>query len=140
MAAVLAVLWLALPVTLPRADVHNATAECLSLNTPAASPDVTTLERCRALQPRDTQLLVALGDAYQKAGDDRRAEGAFREVLRVDPGYAEVRLRMARILLAGQRFEAAEVELNAALRVQPNRRELQTLLEAVHAGARMARR
>lgn len=133
-AAVLVVACVALPVTLPRQDDRDANTACASLNAPTASPGLAVLERCFASHPRDTQAMVALGDAFRRVGEDRRAEDVYRAVLRVDAGYAEVRVRVARLLLDHHDFGAAAVEINAALLIQPNRRELQDLLVAAQRG------
>jgi len=116
-----------LPVALPRPSATASDADCLTISDPPPTPGPAgraALERCRTLYPDDAELLADLGDEYDAANDPARAEAAYRQALSVDPGLADVRLKLGRLLLRGGRREDALREAEAALRVQPNRSAL----------------
>jgi len=124
-----------LPASMPAHSSGVSSEECLTLaDTPAAGKPLSLLERCHAFYPRDVELLADLGTAYERV-DVSRAEHAYRQALELDPGYAELRLRLGRLLL--RRGAAAEAvrEAEAALRVQPNRQALVALLNEARATA-----
>lgn len=114
----------ALPVALPRPTAVASDADCLTISDrpPTLGPARrAALERCRTLYPDDAELLADLGDEYDAANDPGRAEAAYRDALAVDPAFADVRLKLGRLLLRSGRREDALREAEAALRVQPNR-------------------
>ena len=129
-------LWAAaLPVSLSRGANAASDEDCLTLaDAPAAPrPDLpATLERCSALYPNDTELLADLGAHYEAGGRRSEAEAVYRRALAVDPGYAELRLRLGRLLLARGAAALARREAEAALEVQPNRQALLDLLRDAH--------
>jgi tetratricopeptide (TPR) repeat protein len=116
----------ALPVPLAPEAAGDPAGQCLTAaDSDPGSPraDVALLERCSALYPGDVELLAELGAGYE-AASPTRAEATYRQVLVLDPEHAEVRVRLARLLL--RRGAAAEAvrEAEAALRVQPNRQAI----------------
>jgi tetratricopeptide (TPR) repeat protein len=125
-------LWAAgLPVSLSRGVNAASDEECLTLADapPAPRPDlVATLERCSALYPADVELLADLGAQYEAGGRRPEAEAVYRRALAVDPAYAELRLRLGRLLLARGAAALARREAQAALDVQPNRQAALDLL------------
>jgi len=126
---VLCVYAIALPVRLPRGGGGGAVADadCLTLvdRAPQARGDVVaTLEHCAALHPDDVELLADLGAAYETREAPARAIEMYRRALTIDPAYADVRLRLGRLLLQRGAAAAARQEADAALRVQPNRQAL----------------
>jgi tetratricopeptide (TPR) repeat protein len=113
-----------LPVALPRPSAAASDADCLTISDRPPTDDAArraALERCRALYPDDAELLADLGDEYAAANDPARAEAAYRQALSIDPAFADVRLKLGRLLLRSGRREDALREAEAALRVQPNR-------------------
>jgi protein O-mannosyl-transferase len=113
-----------LPVALPRQSAVASDADCLTISDRPPTRDPAgraALERCRTLYPDDAELLADLGDEYDAANDPARAEAAYRRALSVDPAFADVRLRLGRLLLRSGRREDALREAEEALRVQPNR-------------------
>jgi len=91
------------------------------------------------LYPSDAELTADLGAEYEAAGRQDDAEAAYRRGVTVDPEYADLRLRLARLLIRRRAFAEARAEAEAALRVQPNRRALVDLLREAgeaHGGAR----
>jgi len=89
---------------------------------------IATLQRCHVEHPTDAQIAVDLGDAYTRVGDDRKAERAYADALAADARDGDVQLRLARLLLRRGATTDARQHLEAALRVQPNRRVLLDLL------------
>jgi tetratricopeptide (TPR) repeat protein len=120
-----------LPAPPPDASRGMTDQECVTLaDTPIhPEPDVMPrLERCARLYPDDAELAGDLAFAYEAAGDPVRAEAAYKRALSIDPGYADLRLRLGYLLLRrGAALEAAR-EAEAALHIQPNRRVLVQLL------------
>jgi tetratricopeptide (TPR) repeat protein len=120
----LAAFVVALPVELPRTSGLASDADCLTLadRPPNRAPSHrAVLERCLASYPDDVELLADLGDAHEAGNDPARAERAYRQALSIDPAFADVRLRLGRLLLRAGRREDALREVEAALRIQPNR-------------------
>ena len=123
---VLGVLRVVLPMPLPAAANERSLADCLMLaDTP--SSDIASLERCHALVPDDVELTADLAAAYASAGRADDAIGAYGRVLDLDPFYADARERLARLLIAKGDKAAARAQIDAALRVQPNRSALVAL-------------
>ena len=133
LASVLAVFAMALPLSSRSAVSGVSSTECSTLqdNASPTSPAVplSLLERCSTVFPADVELLADLGARYE-ATDPARSEAAYRRALAIDPGYADVRLRLGWLLVRrGAKLEARG-QAEAALRVQPNRRALLDLLRA----------
>jgi len=129
--ALVALFRLALPVSLPESSGDGAREECLTLpdaSTIAAPTLVARLERCAALYPADVELMADLGAAYEAAGDATRAERVDGRVLTMAPDYADVRVRLARLLLRRGDIAGAQRHARAALRVQPNRKAIIDLI------------
>jgi tetratricopeptide (TPR) repeat protein len=78
----------------------------------------------------DPALATDVGARYEEAGDPQRAEQVYRQALAADPGYAEIRLRLARLLLRRGAAADAREQVRQALLVQPNRQALIDLLAA----------
>ena len=130
---ILGLFLLALPVSIPTGASRVSDLECLTLpdSPPVARLDLTgILERCTAVYPRDVELLADLGAQYERTGQTNQAETIYGKALLIDPEYAELRLRLGRLLLQrGARAEARD-QAARALRVQPNRQALLDLLDA----------
>lgn len=132
-AVVLGVLALLLPISIPEGVEGASEAACLTFvdERPLGTVEATrTLESCATAYPDDVELAAELGAAYERAGDAARAEAAYRRALGLDDRYAEVRLRLARLLLARGAAAEARRQAETALQVQPNRRELLDLVRA----------
>ncbi len=134
---VLALFGALLPAALPGASGAND-EQCVTLaDAPSHSPleALPLLERCSRLYADDAELAGDLAAAYEAAGDSTRAEATYRRALTIDPGYADLRLRLGHLLLKkGAAIDAAH-QAEAALRVQPNRRALVDLLHAASVAA-----
>lgn len=133
-ACVLALFAAVLPIRLNNASTEASAERCVRLadNPPAPGPEaLQEMERCRAVVPQDVELLADLAGAYAGAGRLADAETVYRDALVLDPTYADVHVRLATLLL--QRGATAEARAHAAqaLRIQPNRASVQTLLDAI---------
>jgi tetratricopeptide (TPR) repeat protein len=68
---------------------------------------------------------AALGDEYRAAGALDESVRQYARALELRPGYPDIRLALARVLLEGQRYPEAAEALDQVLAVRP------TLLEAM---------
>lgn len=134
---VLALFGAVLPAALPGASGAND-EQCVTLaDAPSHRPldTLPLLERCSRLYADDAELAGDLAAAYEAAGDAARAEATYRRALTIDPGYAELRLRLGHLLLKkGMALDAAH-QAELALRIQPNRRALVDLLQSASVAA-----
>ena len=131
-AALLSIYWIALPLALPRSSPQLSNGQCLSRadSVPASIPVlIPLLEECSALLPADVELIADLGDQYEHAGQWAAAEAAYQRALTIDPEYADVRRRLAILMLRRGARDDARSQIEAALRIQPNR---QVLLDLLH--------
>ena len=141
-AAVLASFAWLLPIGVRGSVTAVSDETCLSLaDTPPRqdTPTVELLERCSALHPDDPELQADLGKRYEQTGDARRAEERYRAAVAADPAYADVRLRLGRLLLRRGAADEARSQAEAALRVQPNRRAALELLHNASGATARAR-
>jgi cytochrome c-type biogenesis protein CcmH/NrfG len=77
------------------------------------------LERSRELEPEDARTHFALGLVHEAKADSAASIAAFREAVRIDPGFADARKTLADALTAmGELTEAVE-QLRAVLRLEP---------------------
>jgi tetratricopeptide (TPR) repeat protein len=131
---VLALLGFALPIRVRNTADPPLIEYCLQLadRAPATGADaLADLERCSALVPDDVELLADLGSAYEFAGRHADAETVYRDALRRDPAYADVRVRLATLLLRRGAAADAREQAALALRIQPNRKAVLELLDAI---------
>ncbi len=125
---VLALFAVLVPVQLTPPGQGASAGECLAAgDTHSKDADLSLLERCTALYPGDVELLADLGAASERV-DPLGAETTYRKALDLDPDYADLRLRLARLLLRRGAPADAVREAEEALRVQPNREVLLELL------------
>lgn len=127
----LGLFYIALPIRLPATDDDRSSEGCLSLadRPPLTGPDaLAQLERCRSAVPDDVELIADLGSAYEAVGRIADAEAAYRQVVALDPDDADVRVRLARLLISRGDTRAAAEHAAAALRVQPNRQAVTQLI------------
>jgi tetratricopeptide (TPR) repeat protein len=123
---------LILPARLSKASSVPSIADCLSISNtaPMGRPGIVpALERCRSIIPNDTEVMADLAGEYESAGRVELAEKTYQEALAIDPAYAEVRLRLGRLMLRRGAADEAKKQATAALTVQPNREAFVELLE-----------
>lgn len=134
-AAIVVALFIAvLPIRLHRGANEPSAETCLRLadRPPAEGRDaMNELERCSAVVPLDVELLADLGAAYESAGRPNDAEKTYQNVLALDPDYADVRVRLAALLLARGAAPEARDHAEQALRILPNRTRVRQLLEEI---------
>ncbi|MBN1827444.1 MAG: tetratricopeptide repeat protein [Candidatus Eisenbacteria bacterium] len=70
-------------------------------------------------QTGDARSAVVLGRAYASAGDEGEAEKAFREAVRIVPGYADGWMNLGLLLYRGKRFDEAAEAFGEATRAAP---------------------
>jgi Tfp pilus assembly protein PilF len=87
--------------------------------TEARAPDIATLEQCLELDPRNVELITAIGDHHVASGATDRAETMYRRALSIDPHDGDVHLRLGELLLTRGDAAAARSEGEAALTSQP---------------------
>lgn len=127
----LVVLALAVPVQLPSSGGGSSSEECLTLaDRPVTTADaIPQLEQCATIVPDDVELLADLGAAYDSAGRSGDAERIYGQLLTIDDEYADIHVRLARLLLQRRDTVAARRHLERALEIQPNRQSIVALIE-----------
>jgi cytochrome c-type biogenesis protein CcmH/NrfG len=63
------------------------------------SSDIGVLEQCLALQPDNIEVMLDLGEAYERGARLADSEAVYRRALTIDAGDAELHQRLAGILL-----------------------------------------
>jgi tetratricopeptide (TPR) repeat protein len=125
-----------LPASMARPSSGVSKEDCLVLaERQGPSAPLALIEQCSALYPRDVELLADLGRGYETA-EPARAEATYVQALAVDPGYADLRLRLARLLLRRGAANDAITEAQGALRLQPNRRAIVEFLAEARQAAK----
>lgn len=100
----------------PAGDLTQATIAC-DLNPPR---DLGGLEACLARAPRDVELLLDLGTAYEAAGQPADARSAYRRAVDTDSRDADARMRLGTALYRSGDVESARREGAIALGLRPN--------------------
>ena len=77
------------------------------------------MERCSRLVAPDVQLMADLGATYEAEQAPAKAVTVYRRALTVDPGNAELRVRLARLALGRGDLNEARREAESALRLRP---------------------
>ena len=101
-----------------RPDYHAQHARCLAL----LKRDVeagAAAERAEALGPRDALTLDTLGNVWSRLGDHARAVEMFERAVAWSPDKADFHYNLAASLRILGRFDEAEQELDAAIRLAP---------------------
>ena len=120
-----------LPVKLPSSGGGASSEECLTIaDRPLTTADaIPQLEQCATVVPEDVELLADLGAAYEGAGQSADAERIYQQILTLDETYADIHVRLARLLLARREITKARRHLERALQIQPNRQAITALIE-----------
>ena len=84
------------------------------------SDAVTAYTRELALQPDDARAWTALGAAYEKNGDTRRAREALQKAVTVDPANTDAAFDLARLDLDDNEAVSAESQFRAILKQRPD--------------------
>ena len=126
----------ALPARLAGRTSGPSSEQCLTATDAAARPTPerrSLLEHCTGLYRDDVEAVAELGVMYETSDRDA-AERAYRRALQLDPDYAEIRLRLGRLLVRNHPAEALD-HAERALLVQPNRPALLALRDQARAAA-----
>ena len=86
--------------------------------TPDTDP-IARYERFRQADPDNPNLIQALGDLYHRAGRFDQALACFADGLRVEPGNAALRGRLAMVWISQHRFAEAEQQLQELVADSP---------------------
>lgn len=77
------------------------------------------LERATILDPRCIEYALALGDAYQRAGQSASALMEYRRAVTIQPGSVDLRVKLAGIYLQRSMVREASAELKRAAGIDP---------------------
>jgi Tfp pilus assembly protein PilF len=94
------------------------------------------LERYNATQGRQTWGFENLGHAYAEAGDDEKAERAYREALDTNPRTALANLWLGQLLVREGRASDAEPFLKAFRQLRELQTQARTLEQGINRNAR----
>jgi tetratricopeptide (TPR) repeat protein len=97
-------------------DVSNETVRC-ELDPPR---DVSALEACLVRAPRDVELLLDLGTAYETAGRFENARAIYRRAVEADPRDAGARIQLGEVLRQFGDVEGARREGALAAELRPH--------------------
>ena len=75
---------------------------------------VAEYEKAVSLSPNDYRCWIALGNAFEQAGDFDKAEEALRQGVKLAPSYAYTRWSLGNLLLRTDRYPEAFAELRLA--------------------------
>ena len=97
-------------------DISNETVRC-ELDPPR---DVPALEACVVRAPRDVELLLDLGTAYETAGRFEDARAILRRAVEADPRDAGARIQLGEVLRQFGDVEGARREGELAAELRPH--------------------
>ena len=80
---------------------------------------ITQFTYATQVAPASAVAFKGLGNAYVENGNAEEAEGAYREVVRLQPEDIEVWLNLSELSLRGQAYEQAIVDAQAVLMLEP---------------------
>jgi TolA-binding protein len=87
-----------------------------------------------SIDPKHKGALNNLGVIALDARDYANAESWFRQAAQIDPGNAKTHFLLAKTFLGKGNREAAQAEIDAALRLKPDQPEFRTLSEQIKVG------
>jgi tetratricopeptide (TPR) repeat protein len=90
----------------------------LHLRNKDAKQAIPFLEQAKALNPKDLEVLNNLGNAYLMAGQNARALGAYKELIKLDGKRFQAYYNIGNIQLEDHKYGAAEESYNMALSLQ----------------------
>ncbi|PAW92910.1 hypothetical protein CKK33_05160 [Mucilaginibacter sp. MD40] len=85
-----------------------------------ANAAIAILNKGKAVNPKDAEILLALGDAYRTQLKNTDALGSYQAALDIDPKLAHAKVATGVIWKYANNFEASENEYKAALAIDPN--------------------
>jgi tetratricopeptide (TPR) repeat protein len=85
-----------------------------------ANAAVAVLTKGKAVNAKDAEILVALGDALRTQSKNTEALGNYQAALDIDPKLAHAKVATGVIWKYANNFESSETEFKAALAIDPN--------------------
>ncbi|MCQ6961262.1 hypothetical protein NPE20_25030 [Mucilaginibacter sp. JC4] len=85
-----------------------------------ANAAVNVLTKGKAVNAKDAEILVALGDALRTQSKNTEALGNYQAALELDPKLAHAKVATGVIWKYANNFESSETEFKAALAIDPN--------------------
>ncbi|MES2064529.1 MAG: hypothetical protein V4456_21610 [Bacteroidota bacterium] len=85
-----------------------------------ANAAVAVLTKGKTVNPKDAEILVALGDALRTQSKNTEALGNYQAALDIDPKLAHAKVATGVIWKYANNFESSETEFKAALAIDPN--------------------
>jgi tetratricopeptide (TPR) repeat protein len=85
-----------------------------------AEAAIAILNKAKALNPKDVDVLLALGDAYRTQSKNTEALSNYQAALSLDPKLAGAKVATGVIWKFANNFEMSETEFKAALAIDPN--------------------
>jgi tetratricopeptide (TPR) repeat protein len=89
-------------------------------------------QRAREFDPDNPNYVYNAALIYLNRGDSRRAELVLREALQQFPQSAALHQGLGEVLLKGNRFAEAEVSLDRAAEISPNRASVYVVMARLH--------
>lgn len=85
-----------------------------------AEAAIAVLNKAKALNPKDVDVLLALGEAYRTQSKNTEALSNYQAALSIDPKLASAKVATGVIWKFANNFESSETEFKAALAIDPN--------------------
>ncbi|MBD1385179.1 tetratricopeptide repeat protein [Mucilaginibacter rigui] len=85
-----------------------------------ANAAIAVLTKGKTVNPKDAEILVALGDALRTQSKNTEALGNYQAALDIDPKLAHAKVATGVIWKYANNFESSETEFKAALAIDPN--------------------
>jgi Flp pilus assembly protein TadD len=85
-----------------------------------ANAAIAVLTKGKTVNPKDAEILVALGDALRTQSKNTDALGNYQAALDIDPKAAHAKVATGVIWKYANNFESSETEFKAALAIDPN--------------------
>lgn len=92
----------------------------LNLPAPKADQAIVHLEKAKALDPKDAQIHLALGDAYRSQMKNSEAFSAYRTAYDLDNTLLRSKVELGKINKLSKAFPESIAEYNAVLAIDPN--------------------
>lgn len=99
---------------------------------------IAAYEKAIQLKPDTVWVHEQLGIEYERAGEQAKAEAAYRRALGLDPGHLGVNRRLADLLLELHRYDEARRQAEFVLKLKPD--DAWQMMNVARAHARLGRR
>lgn len=90
----------------------------------SAKPDykkaIEILNKAKAINPNDSQILLALGDAYYGDKNQNEAYSAYRNAFQIDPTLLRAKMQLGVLLKGAKSFDEAIKAFNEVIAINPN--------------------